>query len=205
MSERIGVIDYKAGNLKSVETALQYIKADFFTSANPEQLMTASRLIFPGVGDAQAAMQVLKESGMDTLIKTFFASGKPILGICLGTQIVFESSEERNAQCLGIVPGVAARFPLKPGFKIPHMGWNQVKQTGQCALFEGITDNTSFYFVHSYYPLPADKSISIGETDYIINFTSAIHYKNLWAVQFHPEKSGIPGLKMLENFIHWKI
>ena len=203
--ETIGVIDYDAGNLKSVETALRYLEADFVISGEPAVLSKTSRVIFPGVGDANAAMQVLKTRGLDKMLQETFQAGKPILGICLGTQIVFSASEERNTQCLDLVPGKVVRFPVRKGYKIPHMGWNQVKIVREHPLFSGIADNSSFYFVHSYYPVPENRDYVIGETDYGFVFTSAIECRNLVAVQFHPEKSGETGLKMLKNFLSWQV
>lgn len=201
--KKIGVIDYEAGNLKSVETALKFLGADFFISKDPAEIARGDKVIFPGVGDAGASMEVLKRTGLGEAIKEAFHADKPVLGICLGTQIIFESSEERNTQCLGIVPGNVVKFPVKAGFKIPHMGWNQVRYTKEHFIFKHIPDNSSFYFVHSYYPHPADKEYEIAETDYVIPFTSAITYKNLVATQFHPEKSGERGLQLLKNFIEW--
>jgi glutamine amidotransferase len=202
---KIGVIDYGAGNLRSIETALRHLGADFFISSNPEDFKEASRLVFPGVGEAAAAMSVLEETGLGQAIREFFGTGKPILGICLGCQIVFTHSEERNTPCLGLIRGRVVRFPRRRGFKVPHMGWNQVEQRGRHPVFEGIPECSSFYFVHSYYPVPEDVGHSIGETEYGLTFTSAVCKENLLAVQFHPEKSGEKGLRLLSNFLKWKV
>lgn len=198
----VGVVDYEAGNLKSVQTALAYLKADFIVSENPDMLKDCDRLIFPGVGQANTAMQVLNRSGLGKAIIDFFQSGKPILGICLGAQIIMEKSEERNSTCLGIIPGRAVRFPRNEDYKVPHMGWNQITHQSH-KIFSGIPNRSSFYFVHSYYPQPTQKNIIIAQTDYIHYFPSALCFKNLIAFQFHPEKSGKVGLKLLKNFLTW--
>jgi glutamine amidotransferase len=196
----IGVVDYKAGNLKSVDSALSFHGAEFIISDDPERLMKCDKMIFPGVGEAFSAMEVLKNSGLGEAVKAFAASGKPLLGICLGAQIVFESSEERNTPCLGMIPGKVKRFPSDMGLKVPHMGWNTVEHNG-ISLFKGVKQNSSFYFVHSYY-IEAESPENIAAScDYGLNFTAAAVRDNILACQFHPEKSGESGLKVLENFI----
>lgn len=198
---KIGIIDYDAGNLKSVETALNFLGSEYFVSSDPEKLIQSDKLIFPGVGEASSSMGILKSRFLDVLIKDFFKKGNPILGICMGCQIVLDSSEESNTECLGLVSGRSKEFSHDMGLKIPHMGWNQVKQTGNNYIFNDIPDNSSFYFVHSYFPEPENIDLSIAFTDYGISFSSAFSVDNLVAVQFHPEKSGPHGLHMLENFI----
>lgn len=198
----VGVVDYEAGNLKSVQTALGFLKTNFIVSKNPDVLKDCDRLIFPGVGQANTAMQVLNRSGLGKTIINFFQSGKPILGICLGAQIIMEKSEEQDSTCLGIIAGRVVRFPKKRGYKVPHMGWNQVKHQSH-SIFKGIASGSSFYFVHSYYPQPSHKDIIIARTDYMHDFPSALCFKNLIACQFHPEKSGKVGLKLLKNFLSW--
>ena len=196
----IGVVDYKAGNLKSVDSALSFHGADFIISDDPDKLLKCDKMIFPGVGEAFSAMEVLKKSGLGDAVKTFADSGKPLLGICLGAQIVFESSEERNTTCLGLIPGVVKRFPSEMGLKVPHMGWNTIEYS-EINLFKGIKQNSSFYFVHSYY-IEAHSSANIAATcEYGLNFTAAAVKDNILACQFHPEKSGEAGLKVLGNFI----
>jgi glutamine amidotransferase len=149
-------------------------------------------------------MSVLTDTGLGEAIAAFHRSGKPLLGICIGSQIIMESSEERNTRCLGLLPGKAVRFPADLGHKVPHMGWNQVSYVKPHPLFEGIPDGTSFYFVHSYYPDPIDPEWVLARTEYGLSFASALGRENLAAVQFHPEKSGEPGLKLLSNFLRWE-
>ena len=201
----IGIVDYEAGNLKSVETAMKHLGADFFISQDPEKLLRADRMIFPGVGEAKSSMAVLKRTGLDKAVIEFAASGRPLFGICLGCQIFFDYSEERDTACLGIIPGAVKEFSSGMGLKVPHMGWNQVEHGNRHPVFEGVDENSSFYFVHSFYPAPADERFEIGSTDYGIRFSSAAARDNIVATQFHPEKSGEIGLKLLNNFINWKI
>jgi glutamine amidotransferase len=167
-----------------------------------EDVAAAERVIFPGVGEARAAMAELRRHGLDDALREFFRSGRPMLGICIGAQIVLDRSEERDAQCLGIVTGVARRFPATNGLKVPHMGWNQVHHADRHPVFRGIPDGASFYFVHSYYPDPTDRAAAVATTEYGTVFTSAFAQENLVAVQFHPEKSGEFGLRLLSNFIN---
>lgn len=200
-SKKIAVVDYQAGNLQSVANALHFLGADFFITSLPEDLAQAEKLIFPGVGEAASAMQNLKKSGLAEGIINFFKSGRLILGICLGSQIILASSEESSCECLGLLPGCVRRFPLKHGFKVPHMGWNRVNFVQPHPLFRDLADNSSFYFVHSYYPEPEDQAYVLAVSDYIHNFPCVIGKDNLLAVQFHPEKSGRQGLRLLLNFI----
>ncbi|MDD5167486.1 MAG: imidazole glycerol phosphate synthase subunit HisH [Syntrophales bacterium] len=206
----IGIIDYKAGNLTSVARALQSLAVPCRVTDDPGVLATCERLIFPGVGAAGEAMANLRQTGMDQRIREWIDKGIPTLGICLGTQVILERSGENEATCLGIVSGDVRRFPDKMTdaegrpLKIPHMGWNQVKFRRNHPVFHNIPEGAEFYFVHSYYPDPADERFVIGRTEYGIQFCAAIAVKNLVAVQFHPEKSGRPGLKILANFSRWE-
>ncbi len=200
----IGIVDYNAGNLRSVETAMQFLKTDYIVSDNSKILSSSDKLIFPGVGEASAAMKVLKRKGLDKVIIDFVHSGKPLLGICLGCQIILDYSEESDTRGLGIIPGIVKMFKKQAGLKIPHMGWNQVIHRGKHPVFAGIPKGASFYFVHSYYPEPSNIESTVAWTEYGINFSSAIAEKNVIAVQFHPEKSGKFGLKLLQNFITLK-
>jgi glutamine amidotransferase len=144
---------------------------------------------------------VLKRTGLGEAVKEFAESGKHLLGICVGCQILFDFSEERDTDCLGILPGKILEFPGDMGLKVPHMGWNQVNHSGRHEIFNGIPEDSSFYFVHSYYPKPVSLDIEIGRTEYGLEFTSAVARGNVVATQFHPEKSGEIGLKLLRNFI----
>ncbi|WP_020612789.1 imidazole glycerol phosphate synthase subunit HisH [Sediminispirochaeta bajacaliforniensis] len=200
---KVGVIDYDAGNLASVSTALRFLGADFIVSPDHRELDRCDRLIFPGVGEAFHAMHVLRERSLDTLLQRYAASGRPLLGICIGCQLVLDHSEERDTDCLGIIPGKVLLFPERKGLKVPHMGWNSVRFCGDIhPLFSGIPDGTSFYFVHSYYP-QVDRSLTIAECDYGETFSAAFARDNIAAMQFHPEKSGPFGLRLLKNFLSW--
>ena len=197
---KIGVVDYNAGNLRSVETALKALNADYSVFPDPERLLACDSLIFPGVGEAGAAMGILKARGLDQAIGEFVASGRPMFGICIGCQILLDHSEESDTPCLGIVPGEVKLFSPDYGLKIPHMGWNSVDHRDH-PIFAGVPDKASFYFVHSYYPKVADELLEIGSTEYGNRFSAAFAVDNLVATQFHPEKSGRWGLKLLENFL----
>ena len=204
----IAIIDYKAGNLTSVARALQNIGKDFLITDKTEKLDTASHVIFPGVGAAGEAMIYLRQKKLDVWLKDWVATGKPLLGICLGTQIIFDYSEENDTPCIGLVSGSTRRFPdsMQCGgrlLKIPHMGWNSVRFRREHPVFQNIPAEAEFYFVHSYYPAPSSDSVILGVTDYGIEFCSVLGEKNLVAMQFHPEKSGRLGLQILQNFCNW--
>jgi glutamine amidotransferase len=198
------VVDYRAGNLRSVETALLHLEARFRISSSPEEVAAAQRLIVPGVGEARAAMEQLSATGLDQAIDGFWRAGRPLLGICLGCQIIFDRSEERSTPCLGLLAGTVERFRPGPGRKVPHMGWNRVFLRRPHPLFSGIADGTFFYFVHSYFPQPAEADVVIGECEYGLRFAAAVARDNLAACQFHPEKSADSGLRLLANFLHRK-
>ena len=205
----IAIIDYKAGNLKSVERALKKLGFPCCITHDGEEILHSERIIFPGVGAAGKAIDDLIHLGLDMVLSQAFDAGKPVLGICLGAQIILDKSEENNTQCLGLIGGEVKQFssPLLSGegerLKIPHMGWNDVHVIKQHPVLEGIMPTDAFYFVHSYYPVPALDQFVIGTTDYGLEFSSIIGHKNLIAMQFHPEKSGVPGLKILKNFCTW--
>jgi glutamine amidotransferase len=169
-----------------------------------ERIIAADRVILPGVGAAGATMENLRALGLDEVLRNDVArAGKPFLGICIGIQVLFDRSEEDSAECLGILAGRVARYPRscdgRP-LKVPQIGWNRVRQTRSHRVFAGVPDNTHFYFVNSYYPIPDDPSIAIGACDYGVPFTAAVAHDNVIATQFHLEKSGAAGLKLLDNF-----
>jgi glutamine amidotransferase len=202
----VAIVDYAAGNRTSVQNALRFLGADYTVASEPAALLASERVIFPGVGEARAAMDDLARRGMDDALRRVSAEGRPLLGICIGAQVLLQYSAERDTTCLGLVPGKAVAFPEPhpgDGMKVPHMGWNQVQQDRPHALFDGIPDGGSFYFVHSFYPQPADDSIVLGSTEYGVRFASVYAAGNLAAVQFHAEKSGRHGLRLLANFLEW--
>lgn len=195
----IAVIDYGAGNLRSAVRALEHIGAPLRIVSSAAELAQADAVVLPGVGATGDTMRALASQGLDQAIRERIAAGVPFLGICVGMQVLAEMSEEFGPhQCLGIVPGSVRRFPA--GRKVPQIGWNQVAHEGHW-LFEGIPTNTEFYFVHSYYVDTPDTAIVIARTEYGLSFPSALAFGSAVAVQFHPEKSGRWGLKLLENFI----
>jgi imidazole glycerol-phosphate synthase subunit HisH len=206
----IAIIDYRAGNLTSVKRALDELGRAAAITRDPSEVLAAERIIFPGVGAAGKAMLDLKGLKLDRALQRAFREGKPILGICLGTQIIMERSEENETDCLGIVRGEVRRFPEPLSdadgstLKVPHMGWNRVEFRRVHPLFAGIDPESEFYFVHSYYPVPAETERILGETEHGIRFPSVLDAGNLVAVQFHPEKSGRAGLRILENFCSWR-
>ncbi len=205
----IAIIDYNAGNITSVARALHSIGQEFVITDDTKMLDSATHVIFPGVGAAGEAMAYLKQKNLHAWLKTCFQSGKPLMGICLGTQIVLDYSEENETDCIGLVAGSTRRFPdlleeAGRALKIPHMGWNSVTLKRQHPVFDNIRPEAEFYFVHSYYPSPEDETAVLGITDYGISFCSVMAVKNLVAMQFHPEKSGRPGLQILKNFCLWK-
>lgn len=205
----IAVIDYDAGNLTSVARAVSHLGFSCVVTRDQKVIQRAERIIFPGVGAAGAAMTSLRRLGLDRSLEAAFEAGTPILGICLGTQVILGHSEENDTPCMGIIPGEVRAFPgdlrSENGrrLKIPHMGWNRVHVKKPHPLLADIQKTDEFYFVHGYYPAPADPKWVVGETDYGISFVSAMGKKNLFATQFHPEKSGGPGLSILRRFCVW--
>lgn len=202
----IAIIDYNAGNLTSVRLAFGALGCAALITSDPLAILAADRVVFPGVGAAGAAMRNLSDLKLVAPILEVAARGTPFLGICLGTQILFDSSEEDGGtQTLGLLPGRVPRFqPTDRWNKVPQIGWNQVKSVRTHALLHGIEDNNEFYFVHSYYPAPSDRALAIGTTDYAgVTFASMVGRGNVAATQFHPEKSGRLGLLLLANFIRW--
>lgn len=201
----ITIVDYKAGNLTSVKRALDHMGIANQISKDPDVVRSAERIIFPGVGAAGAAMEVLKERNLDSALKECFTKGTPILGICIGCQIILSHSEEDNTPCLDLIPGKTVRFQLNdPALKIPHMGWNAVDVTQPHPILSHLRPGDEFYFVHSFYPQPEDKRNVYATSDYGVTFPVAIGADNFFAVQFHAEKSGPLGLRLLKNFSDWR-
>lgn len=198
---RVAVIDYGAGNLKNVTKALQVAGADVIVTEDSDLICSAEKVILPGVGAFAEAMERLKNKKLDAAIKKYLSSGKPFLGICLGMQLLFQFSEEGDAPGLGVLDGRILHIPQVKGIKIPQMGWNNVVYTKKSRLFEGIPNSSYFYFVHSYYLDTDDREIISATTDHGINIDIAVEHKNIFATQFHPEKSGKMGIKLLENFV----
>jgi glutamine amidotransferase len=196
----IAIIDYGAGNLRSVTNALAKLGYQPQITSRKEEVLEASAVMLPGVGAAGDTMESLRKMDLVEPIKRLIAEGRPFFGVCIGLQVLFTGTEEGGwHDCLGVIPGRVKKLPA--GLKIPHMGWNQVKQRRDVSLFAGIPDEADFYFVHSYYGEPQDRSLICGETDYGISFGSVLARGNLVATQFHPEKSGEFGLKLYDNFL----
>ena len=204
----IGIVDYNAGNITSVERALENLEIKYIRSKNPADFSECDKLIFPGVGDAAYAMKQLEETGLGKFLQKWAKENKPLLGICLGSQIIFDYSEEGDTKCLGLIPGsivhmekLMANVPDSKNYKIPHMGYNNVTMVnGGCKLFNTLDNDTDFYFVHSYVIQPHDSNVIRGIADYGIKVPACIQKGNIFAFQFHPEKSGKHGLELLRNF-----
>lgn len=192
---KIGIIDYGAGNVRSVQFALERLNAKTFLSASPDELNSCDKIIFPGVGHAKPAMEKLKESGLDQFI---ISTKKPLLGICLGMQLMCKFSEEGSTDCLGIFNATVSLFDAGMGLKIPHMGWNTT-QPSQSVLYKGLDVDPYFYFVHSYYVPVMENTNAI--TSYGLPFSASLERDNFFGVQFHPEKSSGAGERLLQNFI----
>ena len=203
----IAIIDYEAGNLTSVARALTHLGYESQITFDAETISAAERVIFPGVGAAKATMETLQKRRLDEVLIDFYRTGKPMLGICIGIQILFAHSDEENTKCLGLLPGYVKKFPTTAAdtktemLKVPQIGWNEVCQTESHPIFEGVPNPAHFYFVNSYYSVPETEDVVIGKTKYGLEFCSAIAHDNLIATQFHLEKSGRVGLKMLNNFL----
>ncbi|MES2585356.1 MAG: imidazole glycerol phosphate synthase subunit HisH [Pseudomonadota bacterium] len=219
MAQTIAIVDYGMGNLRSVYQAFHHVAPDakVLIAHTPEEIISAERVVLPGQGAMPDCMKHLEESGLlEALLDA--AKNKPLLGVCVGEQMLFDQSAEVRANsntawtpCLGLIPGEVRRFELAgklqpdgSAYKVPHMGWNQVRQDHQHPLWDGIPDLASFYFVHSYYVVPQRKEDVAGSTEYGDWFTSAVARDNIFATQFHPEKSAEYGLKLYNNFVSWK-
>lgn len=195
----IAIIDYGMGNLRSVQKAFEAAGADSRITQNAEEIKSAERIVLPGVGAMACAIGRLKELNLIEVIKEEIRRGKSFLGICLGMQLLFDESEEGGkVKGLGIIEGKVKRFK---GIKVPHIGWNNLRKMGSPALFDGIPDNVFVYFCHSYYCQPNDPLLVAAQTNYGVNFASAVVRDNIWAVQFHPEKSQQLGLGIVKNFV----
>jgi glutamine amidotransferase len=219
LAQTIAIVDYGMGNLRSVYQAFHHVAPDanVLIAHTPEEIITAERVVLPGQGAMPDCMKHLQESGLlEALLDA--AKNKPLLGVCVGEQMLFDQSAEVRANshtawtlCLGLIPGEVRRFELAgqlqpdgSAYKVPHMGWNQVRQDRQHPMWDGIPDLTSFYFVHSYYVVPQHKEDAAGSTEYGDWFTSAVARDNIFATQFHPEKSAEYGLKLYKNFVSWQ-
>jgi glutamine amidotransferase len=201
----ITIVDYQAGNLRSVKRACDATGLSAVLSRDPDVVARASKIIFPGVGAAKRAMEVLRESGLDQALVAAYRAGTPILGICLGSQIILERSQEGDVDCLGLIAGETKRFlPSDATVKVPHMGWNEVAVTAPHPLLRSLEPGDELYFVHSYYPAPAREADVYATSDHGGPFCCALGQNNLFATQFHPEKSGRVGLKVLESFARWE-
>lgn len=193
----IAIVDYGLGNLANVKNAFDKIGVSSMITSDKDAIQRAPGVVFPGVGAAQAGMERLRQSGLDKTIIDVARANKPVLGICLGMQLLLDTSEEGDTKCLGIIQGSVKKFQTT--LKIPQIGWNNVAASSS-KLFSGITTGSYFYFVHSYYCVPKKADVVFGTSDYDIRFCSALNDKNIYGVQFHPEKSGEAGLKLLHNF-----
>jgi glutamine amidotransferase len=206
----IAIVDYGMGNLRSVEQAVRKVApgAHVLVTGEPEVIASAGRVVFPGQGAAPDCMREIRARHLDRVLVGVAAEGKPFLGICMGLQVLFEHSAEGDTPCLGMIPGKVVRFArdLKDAqgnkLKVPHMGWNGVHHADH-PLWDGIAQDARFYYVHSYHVQPQDKGVVQGTSDYPQPFVCAVSRDNLFAVQFHPEKSAAAGLKLLENFVNW--
>ena len=196
---KTGVVDYKAGNLRSIQNLLQFLNADFIISDRADELFRCDKLIFPGVGEAAYAMGQLEKTGLGSMMKDFAKSGKQIFGICLGCQIILDHTEEGDVDCLGLIPGTVKRFPTG-GLKVPEIGWNSFDKVRDHYLLKDIPASPDVYFVHSYYPA-VEAKYGIAKTEYMVPFYSIISRDNVAAAQFHPEKSGPVGIQIMRNFI----
>ena len=201
MPPEIVVVDYDAGNLRSVQRALEAVAQRPLVTSDPRDVERAEALVLPGVGSAQDCMRKLAARGLIQPLREYAASGRPFLGVCVGLQLLFDGSEEGGGvECLGVLPGMVKRFPGAPDLKVPQIGWNSVSFGRDHPLLQDIPDGSYFYFVHSYYADPAEPDITIGSADYGVEFAAIVARDNVLATQFHPEKSADRGLRIYANF-----
>lgn len=204
MAHPVLVVDYDAGNLRSVARAVAAAGVEPVVSADPDEVLGARAIILPGVGAAADTMLKLRERHLVEPLREYIRSGRPFLGVCMGLQALLDWSEEGGGQeCLGILPGRVLRFPAGQGLKVPHMGWNTVTWLRSHPVTEGIPSESYFYFLHGFYPSIEDQALALGETEYGLTFPSVLARDNVVATQFHPEKSGEHGLALYRNFIAW--
>jgi len=213
VSKTVAVVDYGMGNLRSVSQAVKHVAAgtgfDVIVTSNPDEVYAAERVVLPGQGAMPDCMRELRDSGVKEAV-LHAAANKPLMGVCVGMQMLLSHSEEGDTGGLGLIPGDVVRFrldgQLQPDgsrYKVPQMGWNRVRQARPHPVWAGVPDDAFFYFVHSFHAKPADAAHSVGETDYGVRFTCAVARDNIFATQFHPEKSAEHGLALYRNFLHW--
>lgn len=215
MTRTVAVVDYGMGNLRSVSQAVAHAALGVddlkvIVTGNPEEVQLAERIVLPGQGAMRDCMRELAESGLQDAVLEALRT-KPVMGVCVGMQMLLEHSEEQDTPGLGVIPGRVKRFRLEgqvqpdgSRYKVPQMGWNRVQQSQPHPVWRGVADGAWFYFVHSFYAAPAERLHSVGETEYGARFTSAVARDNIFATQFHPEKSAADGLMLYRNFLHWK-
>ena len=214
MSRTVAVVDYGMGNLRSVSQAVLHVAADsgleVVITSKPDEVYAAERVVLPGQGAMRDCMRELADSGLKDAVLDA-AARKPLMGVCVGMQMLLDHSEEQDTPGLGLIPGIVKRFQLEgqiqpdgSRYKVPQMGWNRVVQTSAHPIWAGVPDDAWFYFVHSFYAAPSDASHTAGETDYGSRFTCAVARDNIFATQFHPEKSAALGLALYRNFLSWK-
>lgn len=202
----ITMIDYGASNIRSALKAFEYLGAEVLLTGDPADVLQADKLVLPGVGAFGSGMQAVRKLGLESAVKERVAAGVPLLGICVGMQFLFETSDEMGDHTgLGLIPGDVTRFqPADPANKVPHMGWNQVKHDEKHWLMAGVPAGSYVYFVHSYYCRPTHPSATIASTDYEDDFCAVVEHENVYGIQFHPEKSQKHGLRILQNYIDLK-